>query len=909
MDEEMLQHIQMRTDQNVKSGMNPEEARRVAGVQFGAVESIKETCREQRAVSWIENLGQDVLYGARVLRKNPGFTAIAVLVLALGIGANTTIFSLVNGLLFKPIAARAPAQIVSIYASSKTRPNTFRSFSLAEFTELRSRGAIFKEVAAEQFSLIGIKEGHITRRTMAMCVSGSYFTLMGMVPAQGRAFLPEEDSDPVPATILTDGYWRRMGGDPQIVGKTITINAAVFTVVGIAPPGFTGSMAIAAPDVFLPLGMYDSLANEGNEEKRPLRDPHNYTLKLLGRLKSGVSIKSANAYLKVLASQIATSFPESTKNLRLSCGKLPAIELGDAPENGVSPVTFLSLLLLSISVVVLLIAGLNLANIMLARGVARRKEIAVRLALGARRSRIVRQLLTEGLMLSLLGSGFGLLIARWSMDSLVASMQKAVGLLTISRVALDWRVLVATLCFCIFATLLFALTPALKLSRLDVNGDLKEHSGEDARMPGSRRMKLRNLPGIGQVSLSLALLIVAGLFTRSALNAMRSNPGFDLDSGFFVLLDPSMAHRNPMQAREFFHAVTEQIRVLPGVELASIAVGIPFSEMHRERRLQRAGAAELPANEDEAPSQDKAFRASENTVGADYFLTLGVPLLRGREFTRDEMENSNAPAVAIIGQRLADQLWPGEDAIGRTVQFAKSHKEQTDPTGTNGVTSQAAPLTLQVVGIAPNLKEYLFLEDKDSASIYLPIGRFFEPVGYLHVRPRPGVNTSTLMSAVRKQIRITDAQIPVLAMKSLRSHYESSFYIWIVRIGATLFGVFASVGLFLALIGVYAVKAFAIARRTREVGIRMSLGATRGDMVRLFLREEVILSVTSLITGLVLGALAAKIIGGYLFAVKPFDPFVFATATALLGLSALIACWFPARRAARLDPMVALRHE
>jgi predicted permease len=812
----------------------------------------------------------------------------------------------VNTLVLKPPAVHAPDELVAIYAADTTRPDTYRSFSMAEFKDLRAQASVFAEVAAQQPTLVGLKEGDTTRRVMALQASASYFNLLGIAPARGRAFLPAEDTTATPVAIVSDAFWRKTGADPGLVGKTITVNATAFTVVGIMPPGFGGTMSIVSLDVFTPLGMYDVLVSEfENEQRQSLADPRHHGLTLLGRLKPGVTPAAVNARLRDLAAQFASVYPDLRKDLSLSCGRLPAIPFSDRPQSGPDPLKLLSALMQTMACVVLLIACLNLANLMLARGAGRRKEIAVRLALGATRRRIIRQLLTEGLLLALLGGAFGLVLARWSTDLLFGSLQQVASMFTVPAAAFDWRVLGATGGFCVLAALSFALGPALKLARLDVNRDLKEHLGEDAGLARRHWFTPRNLLVPAQVALSLALLVAAGLFTRSAVNAVRSNPGFGLDSGFFLQLDAAMARRDEAQARETFRALTERLGALPGVASVSLAATIPFGDLHMGRSVQRAGAPPPPSSGAATLEQGRALSAGANIIGDGYFQTLAVPLLRGREFTRPEATISNAPAVAILSRRLAEQLWPGEDALGRRIQFAEAGHGGD---GLNGAAPGLGKVTYEVIGLVPNLRRNLSA-DEEAAFVYLPFGRHFQLTAHLHVRPAPGASATMLMAAVREQVRAADPQLPVLALKSLRTHFDGSFYLWIVRVGSLLFGTFGTVALLLAVIGVYGVKAYTVARRTREIGIRMALGAGRGVGIRMILGEGAASTFVGLGIGLLLAGGAAMAISGFLFEVEPFDPIVFVAAPLLLAIAALLACWLPARRASRVDPMVALRSE
>ncbi len=848
----------------------------------------------------------DLKFSCRQLFKNPGFTAVAILTLALGIGSNTAIFSLVNGLLLHPPKVRQPAGLVALYAADSKRPDAYRGFSWAEFTDLRKQATAFTDLAAHEPTLVGLKSGEITRRVMALQVSASYLKLLGVTPARGRGFLPSEDSSPVPVVVVSDAFWRKTGADPDLVGKTLSLNATAFTVVGILPPGFGGTMSVVSLDLFTPLGMYDVLASEfADDREHGLADPRHHGLLLMGRLRPGLTLAAANTRLADVARRFAMGEPALRRDLALSAAPLPSITFSNGPQRGPDPLKILSALMQSMACVVLLLACLNLANLLLARGTGRRKEIAARLALGARRGRIVRQLVTEGLLLAVLGGAFGLLLARWETDLLFASLQRVAPMRTIPPVAFDARVFAATGGFCLLATILFALGPAWTLARVDVNLHLKDQTGAENCPTGRSWRAARNLFVPGQVALSLALLVVAGLFTRSAANALRCDPGFDLDSGFFLQLDAAMARHGEPQARRILNSVVERAGHLPGVESASLAATIPFGDLHLGRKVQRAGAPPPPTDATVTLEQGRALDAGANIVGAAYFHTLGVPLLAGREFTRAEAEATNSPPVVILSRRLAEQLWPGENSLGRRVQFtAPGDPQNSLATGA----AETRRLVYEVVGVAPNLRRSLSA-DEEQAFVYLPFGRHFQKAAHLHIRPVSGADMIPLMADSRGLVQSVDPDLPVLALKSLRTHFEGSFYVWIVRVGAVLFGGFGAVALFLSVIGVYGVKAYAVARRTREIGIRIALGAERGTVVRMILREDAVLTAVGLGLGLMLALGAAAAISGFLFEVPRFDPGIFAIGLGLLTVAALVAGWLPARRAARVDPLVSLRSE
>ena len=478
----------------------------------------------------------DIRYAFRMLGNKPGFSTIAVLVLALAIGGNTAMFSVVNALALRPLTARNPKELVGCYSRENKPQGSYRSFSYPNYVDIREKNTVFSSLMAHSVTMVGVTEGEATRRTFAAMVSANYFSTFGTRLAAGREFTAAEEKpgSAVPVAIASHGYWRKMGSDPALVGKTVRLNNRVFTIIGIAPEYFTGTSAVFSPEFWLPLGDYELLATDYmSEEKRSLSDRANHCLMLVGRLKPGLDMARGQAQLGSLASQLESAFPEINQDRVLVLAELPRLAISTNPIH--DQTGSMTIILLSMSGVVLLIACLNLANMLLARGASRRKEIAIRTALGGARSRIVRQLLTEGLVLSLLGGGVGLLLAYAGTNLLVSSMAPRMPFMTIQFPSSpDWRVLAATLCFCLFSTLLFGFGPAWKLARADVNHELKEQGGVSGAGARRRLIAPRDLVIITQIALSLALLTAAGLFTRAALKAAKADPGFGMESGLLA---------------------------------------------------------------------------------------------------------------------------------------------------------------------------------------------------------------------------------------------------------------------------------------------------------------------------------------------------------------------------------------
>ncbi len=903
LEEEMRFHLEMKVEENLAAGISPEEARYAARRQFGNQTLLREVSRDMWSFRPLETLGQDLRYGLRMMVKNPGFTVVAVLTLALGIGANTAIFSLINVVLLKPISGREPERLVGVYSRDTTRADDYRLFSHPNYTDLRARSEVFDDILAINLFSAGVTEGDTTRRIMAVKITSNYFSVFGVQLAQGRPFTAQEETQHAPVAIVSHRWWRQHGASPDLVGQSIRVNGRPLTVVGVAPEGFTGPITFFSTDLFLPLS-FDQLGAEaaGNS----LQDRKRHDLRLVGRLKQGLTLEEANARLKLISAQLAEAYPDANRDQLVTVSQLPRMAISSAPRNDRAQIATIGAITLSLSGLVLLIACLNLANMLLARGAARRKEFAVRQALGARGGRLVRQLLTEGFLLAALGAVAGVVLAALATDWLFASMAQSLPFSFDFDPWPDVRVLAATLGFGLLATLFFALGPALKTVRLDVNTELKEGTGETVRSPRGKLLATRNLLVIGQMALSLCLLVAAGLAGRGAIQAIRIDPGFDLDRSFFLQVDGSLAGYSETEARQLYRRVTERVSSLPGLEAAGMALSPPFADLVFGQRVQRGGAPFPPPQDAATPAQGKAIPANYNVIGPDYFRALGVTLRQGREFRSTEFTDAEAPRVAVINSVLAEKLWPGETALGRTVQLAGG-SEADDP-GTGGFAPlEARPQqAFEVVGVVPPFKVDLFRRG-DHPMIFVPFGQHYFAEMYLHVRALPTANVDALIREVREEVRRLDPALPMLAAKSLRFHLETSSGVLLLRIGALSFATFGGVALLLALIGVYGVNAYMVARRTREIGVRMALGAGRSAVLRLFLREGLILTGAGLALGMVLAGLVAQLMSGILFEVSPFDPSVFGLASALLAGAALIACLLPARRATKVDPMEALR--
>jgi predicted permease len=828
----------------------------------------------------MSNLLQDLRHSVRLLRRTPGFTAVAVLVLGLGIGANTAVFSIVNALLLKPMPGRI-GELVGVFNKDRTKPDSYRGFSYPAYTDLRDHNDVFESLMAHTLSLVGIREGDSTRRTFAAVVSSNYFTTLGVPLAAGRTFSVDEERPgaAIPVAIASDGLWRRAGSDPKFLGSTLSVNAITVTIVGIAPPGFTGTMAIASPDLWFPLGVYDQVVSDiFNQQATGIDDRRSDVLLLAGRLKPGVSLAAAGPHLDQISTRLAQAYPATDRDRAFTLARLQRLGTSTNPQ-GRDPLSAVSGMLILMAALVLVVACLNLANLMLARNAARRKEMAIRLALGGSRARIVRQLLTEGLVLSVAGATVGLALAWWTTSLLASSLSAVFPVSIVIDAAPDARVFAAAGAFAILSTICFALGPAFAATRAALVPDLKSDTRDGAR--GGSRFVTGPVLVIGQLAVSLALVTAGGLFVRGALNIATTDPGFSLDRELVVAVDAGMAGYDEPRGRAVYHTMLDRLRALPGIDRVSVASTVPFGDMTEGRDVQ-AG--------------DRKANPGFVIVGADYFKTLGLPMLRGREFTRLEEDASpRAGTLAIVNEPLAHRLFGDADPVGRQVQI--------------GERDRGTERTLEIIGVAPGLRHEVF-DVAPVPQIYVASGGPYRASMNVHLHVAGGSGSeAAMLDPIRREIHRVDPRLPIVSMRTMTSHRDASILSWSIRAAAGLFSAFGGLALLLAAIGVYGLKAYDVSRRTREIGIRMAIGATSGDVQRLVLREGLRTTIIGLGTGLLLAAGLGKLVSGLLYRVSPFDPIVLTVAAAVLSTAALLACYLPARRATRVVPLDALRAE
>ncbi len=802
----------------------------------------------------MEDLFKDIRYGFRHLLKNPTFAATALITLAIGIGANSTIFSFVNGILLRPLPYPESERLVVINETALKQGVPVMSVSFPNFLDWRASNHVFEDVVAftngSNFSLTG---GGEPERLQGVSISQGTFELLRVAPILGRTFTAEEDrpkQDDV--VILGNGLWqRRFGSDSQIVGKTVIVNSRPRTVVGVMPPGFKFP---EAAELWVPLGLDTTMFT---------RTDHG--LASMARLKPGVSLAQAQAEMDVIARRIEEQNPVTNEGLGVTLGSLHTVLAGDYRKA--------LLILLGVVGFVLLVACANVANLMLARTSARQKEFAVRAAMGASRGRIIRQALTESLLLSLLGAGFGLLLAMWGIRLLLTLIP--VKLPFWMNFNLDLRVLAFTSAVSLLTALIFGTMPAVLGTRVDLNNTLKE----GGRSVTSLKHRSRGLLVVAEVALALMVLVGAGLMIQSFLRLRHVGAGFNENNVLtFAVILPRAKYPEAPQRADFFHSLLTRVRALPGVESAAATATLPLSGDGWGRSLTVEGYPVL--------SVGQAPMIQHTVVSPGYFHTLGIPIIAGRDF--NDWDTTDSEKVTIVDERLARTYWPNESAIGKRVRFGPP--EANEPWHT-------------VVGVVGAVRHQR-LDAETRKSVYLPHGEISVGGLSIVVRAKDPLN---LAAAVRSQVKEMDPDLPVVSLMTMEDVVSQS--IWQNRLYAILFSVFAGIALLLSAVGIYGVISYSVLQRTQEIGIRLALGAQLKDVLRLVLRGGLALAVIGVGIGIA-GALAlTRLLSSLLFNVAPTDATTFIAVSGILLFVALIACYIPARRATKVDPLVALRYE
>jgi predicted permease len=814
---------------------------------------------------------QDFRYAVRMLVKSPGFTIVAVVSLAFGIAANTAIFSLVNGLLLKPLPGTRPGELIAVFTSDYSGP-AYGASSYPDFLDFREKNPALEGLAAYAATPVLLETARGAERSFAELVSANYFSLLGMPMAAGRGLLPEEDVPPGahPVVVLSQRIWKsRFGEDPGLLGKTVKLNGRPFTVVGIARDGFHGMLRGFGADFWVPAGM-DAVIRPGGD---PL-SRGNRSFFLVGRLKPNGTLAQARAGFDLIARRLYQAYPQNWTDLHKRPRRVTVL-----PESAArifpavrGPVLGFLGLLLTVVGLVLLIACANVANMLLARATVRRREIAVRLSLGAGRGRLMRQLLTESLLLASLAGVAGLLLALWAVDLLMA-FQPPLPVPVALDFSVDARVLGFTLMASLFTGVVFGLAPALQASRPDLVPALKDETTSAA---GPRRSRTRSIFVVTQVTLSLVLLVGSALFLRSLKNASTLDPGFDPNDIVLLSADLELSGYNEARGRELQDRIRQRAEALPGVVAAAWADRVPLSLGGGRRGVRIEGYQPRPGEDTET---------SVNDVGPGYFRTLKIPILRGREFT--ERDTADSPGVVIVNQAFADRYWPGQEPLGRRL-----------------TTRGAEGPSMEVVGVVRTGKYNSFGEEP-LPFFYQTLSQSYKPDAILHVRTR-GDKTAVL-EALRAEARSIDPGLVFFDITMMRDRLGVALFP--ARVAGVLLGIFGLVALLLSAVGLYGVMSYSSSRRTREIGVRMALGARRADVVQLVVSEGARLAAIGTALGLVVSFVLTRLISGFLYGVSATDPAVFVLAPLVLLSIALLASYIPARRAAHTDPMIALRYE
>lgn len=863
-EDELLSHLEMLMEDNLRRGMAPDEAARAARVRLGGLTQLKEAHRELSGLPVIDTLVQDVRYALRTLRKNPGFTVVAVLTLALGIGANTALFSVVYAVVLKPLPYADSGRLFNVFQAQPRQGIAGTGWSHANFADLREATSAFSQLAGVQQHQLTLTAAGEPSLVNASVVTGEFFTLFGEKALLGRALRPEDGSAGAPAVVvLSEGLWRSaFGADPSMVAKPIYLDQRPFTVVGVMPAAFRFPRLTESQQVWLPL-VQDPLFGSW----MPRRAGH--WLQVTGRLKPSVSVEQAEAELDAVGARLARAFPEENDGWAIRMVPLQQLIVGDAK----SPL----LVLLGAVGLVLLIACANISNLLLARAASRSREIAVRAALGAGRARIVRQLLSESAVLGLLGGLAGIALAYWGVQSLSAILPPGVPRANEIRVD-DW-VLGFALLLSATASCAFGLVPALLGASSNLHESLRE-GGARSGEPGSRR-RARGVLAVAEVALATVLLVAAGLLLRSFSKLVSVNPGFDVQHVVKADISlPRFQYSTPQQWAGFSDELLARIQAAPGLRDAAVAVPRPIADRCVTLGFDIVGSP--------TSSTSEARTAEYVSVSPDYFRVMGIPRLAGRLF--DPHDIAPSPRVSIISQALAQLYFPNQDPLGRRLRFGF-------PPGVRGEERE-------IVGVVGDVRA-MALGQMPGPMMYVPYAQ--EPFWGANLVVKTRLSPASVAATIREHVRRLDKDLPVTDVATMPDVIEAS--VAQPRFRTLLLGLFAAMALVLAATGIFGVISYSVSRRTNEIGIRVALGASRGAILEMVLRETLALALAGLALGIPCAFAAARLVEHMLFGVSAGDPATLAGVAITLAAVAALAGYVPARRAIRVDAMVALRHE
>jgi macrolide transport system ATP-binding/permease protein len=816
------------------------------------------------------SLLQDVHFGLRMLVKSFGFTLVAALTLALGTGANSAIFTIVNSFLLRPLPVRDAGQL-TVLAYQQKMSDLHSTFSFSEFQDIRSQSSgAFSDMLAYQIGIDGISINGKANRIVTGYVTGNYFEMLGIKSHRGRLILPSEGlaagSDPV--LVLSYSYWKaRFNGDESLIGAKVLFNGHPVTIVGIAPQGFHGTYSMLEMQAYLPISMA-SLSSQPSDfmTNREIR-----SFQVFGRLRVGMNVKQAQNLLAVVAQRLSHQYPKIDEGLTLNV--YPELLARPQPQVG-NQIVGLSTIVLFLAAMVLALACVNVANMLLIRAISRQREMAIRAALGANRRKLVRQLLTESVMLALLGGVGGILLGIW-MAHLLHSIPLQTDLPLLLDFGFDWRVFTYSFLITFLTGIVVGLLPAIRASRANLNSTLRE----GGRGSSAVRHRFRNTIIVAQIAGSLTLLIVAGLFLRSSHKAQQTNLGFNPDHVINLSVDPHEIGYSDTQGMAFYKTLLQNVRELPGVQSASLASSVPMGYYFNRETLQIPG--HIPPPNHEPPS------VVYNVVSPGYVENMGISVHRGRAFT--EADDGSAKSVAIINQTMAERYWPHDDPIGR--QFA--------------LTSDLAR-PIEIVGVVRDSK-YELVTDSVSPFFYLPLAQHYSSYQTLQVRTSGAQDVMTV--ELLQQIRNISPDLPIFDVKTMTAALNTINGLLAFKFAAALTGGLGIVGLLLALVGVYGVVSYAVGQRTHEIGIRIALGAQSWNIMNMIFKEGLLIVAAGVMVGILGGFVVARFLGSFLTGVSPNDLVTYLTVSLLLTLISLAACYIPARRALRVDPLVVLRYE
>jgi macrolide transport system ATP-binding/permease protein len=863
LDAELRSHLEMAVELNLRRGMTAEDARREALRRFGGVDRIKEIYRSQRGLPVIETALRDLRFGFRLLWRSPGFSLLAILCLTLGIGANIAVFSWIEGILFRPYPAVAHQErMLALSGTARGTPGS-DDLSWPDFVDFQ-RECTRIELIEDKIMGTTLSIGDRAERASGSIVSPNYFAALGIRPILGRGFAPDEGTgrNAHPVTVISYRTWQdRFNGNPGIIGRTQVLNGLPYTIIGVAPQGFYGTFVGYSIQFWVPTSMQERFDAGGYK----LEDRGARWIEGFAKLKPGVTRKQAQEEISAVAMHLEAAYPATNRGRGVRL-----LPLWQTPFNKASELLPTLGITLAMASLVLLIACANVSNLMLVRSFARQREMTVRLAIGCGRGRLLKQLFTEGLVLSTIAAAGGLAVAYWCRNVLVMFFPAPGGVALNLGGELDWRVLAFGAGVCLVSTLLFGLLPALQTSNVDLTAALKAESG--GVVGGRGRSRVRSLLILLQVSLGFVLLVGAGLLIRSVQEMRTSSPGFATDDVLTTGLDLFSAGYDAQRAKNFQDELSDRVQAFPGVKSVAFARVRPFSY------IPFSNAPILVDGYQTAP--DEQPTAEYNEVGPGYFATVGIPLVSGREIARTDTET--APLVAVVNETMAAKYWHGEDPVGKRLQV-------------NG-------RWMQVVGVARNSMYTTFLETP-KPFFYVPLRQNFSVRAVLHIRTSEA--PETIAAALASEIHTLDGSLAPQEVITMREHVERSTSAQ--RIAVTLLSLFGGLALVLAVVGLYGVMSYTVSQRRRELGLRMALGASASDLLRLVMSHGLALTAG----GVVLGAAAAlgltRLLGYILYKVSPRDPLAFASAFVVMTIASLAACFLPAWRAPRIDPVRALR--